>query len=70
MEFHEANTPGWFTVLLTSAAEAGAVGRKTATEYGVTGGQDGYKMDIKSVRNILLFCNELIKNFQLHEAIN
>jgi hypothetical protein len=40
MEFHGTNTLAWFTVLLTSVTEKGAVGKETATEWGLTEIQD------------------------------
>jgi hypothetical protein len=50
-------------------SETGTVGKETATKWGLTGTQDGYKMDIKSVMNILPSRNMLIENFQLYEVI-
>jgi hypothetical protein len=67
MEFHETNTLGWFTVLLTSVTETGTVGKETATEWALTGTKEGYKIDIKKIRNILQSRNMLITNVQLYE---
>jgi hypothetical protein len=56
-------------VLLTSVTETGAVGLETVTQCRLTGTRDGYKTDIRSVRNVLPSRNNLIKNFRLYEVI-